>query len=490
VDRPKLGAPAESKDNKENKTETEKSEGEALSVGETTTANANQGKSTDPFVFRGHSLAVQAIALSEDEMLLASGGRDGTVRVWDTRTGTELLHGYVSQNIVTGVAWLPTQSSRDGKPEAKRWLLQVGEDLTCKLWPVDLVHQGVVHSSQSAAERGLSPDIYHIVEDAVLPAVIHPFASLTGSASIPHRLVHAPRIVVPTEVQGTTPTFESARLVQQALARQTGRDAFPDYKLLEDMREDLHPCDVFFVSHNGFQNQGCDLTMWSTPLMDSLVDASSINSGHPSSPKHGEAIRGLTIVEDLRRPEDADTANGGDAGMLVVASSSVDGVINLWSFLSPPHAQPAVSFLTQTRLPLEQIFLSEALASSAVDASRLSANYRTSSMITRRLISTCLASNLVQRVRPGVVTSTVADTPPEWISRINEKISFAINESGIPYFPNLSTEDGQQDYKLQPTDSLLYTATQQGNVLVWLVTRDETSQGRLIIPLYATSIDI
>ena len=38
------------------------------------------------FTFRGHTSAVKSLAFSADEKLLASGGRDGTVRLWRMAT--------------------------------------------------------------------------------------------------------------------------------------------------------------------------------------------------------------------------------------------------------------------------------------------------------------------------------------------------------------------------------------------------------------------
>ncbi|KAL4068832.1 hypothetical protein V8B97DRAFT_754129 [Scleroderma yunnanense] len=48
------------------------------------------GNIDDPFILRGHKSTVLSLAVSPDDMLLASASKDTSVRLWDIRTGAEL----------------------------------------------------------------------------------------------------------------------------------------------------------------------------------------------------------------------------------------------------------------------------------------------------------------------------------------------------------------------------------------------------------------
>jgi eukaryotic-like serine/threonine-protein kinase len=80
----------------------------------------------------GHTENVHSVAFSPDSTLLATGGYDGTVRLWDTTTGqtshtltfgTSLLGGVAVSSLLGGVAFSPGGT-----------LLAIGIDKTVRLW--------------------------------------------------------------------------------------------------------------------------------------------------------------------------------------------------------------------------------------------------------------------------------------------------------------------------------------------------------------------
>jgi WD40 repeat protein len=56
--------------------------------------------------FESGPLRVAAVGFSPDGSRLATGGADGTVRVWDVASGHELLTLLAGGEAVTGVAWV------------------------------------------------------------------------------------------------------------------------------------------------------------------------------------------------------------------------------------------------------------------------------------------------------------------------------------------------------------------------------------------------
>src|SRR5260370_27827986 len=83
-------------------------------------------------VYRGHTGAISNVAWSPDGKLLAAGGRDATVRVWDARTGTllQVYRGHVKA--VLDVAWSSDSArvasvSQDGSVQV--WLARSGKRL-------------------------------------------------------------------------------------------------------------------------------------------------------------------------------------------------------------------------------------------------------------------------------------------------------------------------------------------------------------------------
>lgn len=82
------------------------------------------GNRPEPIVLRGHADAVTSIAFSPDGRRIVSGGRDGTLRVWDTATGQETFALSAHADAVTCVAF-----SHDGHRVAS-----AGGDGTVCVW--------------------------------------------------------------------------------------------------------------------------------------------------------------------------------------------------------------------------------------------------------------------------------------------------------------------------------------------------------------------
>src|SRR5205823_2986494 len=63
--------------------------------------------------FPGHTGEVVAVSLAPDGKTFATGGADGTVRLWDLQRGQQLKRMNASRLAINGVAWSP-----DGKTVA------------------------------------------------------------------------------------------------------------------------------------------------------------------------------------------------------------------------------------------------------------------------------------------------------------------------------------------------------------------------------------
>ncbi len=97
----------------------------------------------------GHTNAIDALAFNSGGTLLASGGRDSTIKLWDIRSGSELrsLAGHLSN--VTSLAF-----SRDG-----RTLVSGSLDATIKFWDVETGRESrTIRRPAGITSLAVSPD--------------------------------------------------------------------------------------------------------------------------------------------------------------------------------------------------------------------------------------------------------------------------------------------------------------------------------------------
>jgi WD40 repeat protein len=73
--------------------------------------------------FRGHQGAVYCVVVSADGNHVVTGGKDGTVRLWEVATGKQVLTGTGHKGAVWKLCWAGDQR-----------LLSAGEDGTVRLW--------------------------------------------------------------------------------------------------------------------------------------------------------------------------------------------------------------------------------------------------------------------------------------------------------------------------------------------------------------------
>ncbi len=103
----------------------------------------------NPIQFIGSDAVMYAPAFSLDGALVAAGGSDGLVRVWQVSDGTLLreLEGHA------GPAWANVAFSPDGA-----WLASGGMDLALRLWPLAGGESIVLKHMQPVTSLAFSPD--------------------------------------------------------------------------------------------------------------------------------------------------------------------------------------------------------------------------------------------------------------------------------------------------------------------------------------------
>jgi WD40 repeat protein len=144
---------------------------------------------------RGHTSGIQCLAFSPERHLLASGGDDSTVRLWDTATGRQraVMYSRHRHDVIHCLAFAP-----DGKTIATGSHTAV----TIRLWDPSTVRERaslVGHASGGVAALAYSPDGRILASgghDATIrlwdTATGRVSASLKGHAGLVHALAYSP----------------------------------------------------------------------------------------------------------------------------------------------------------------------------------------------------------------------------------------------------------------------------------------------------------
>jgi WD40 repeat protein len=92
----------------------------------------------EPVTLKGHTDLVRSVSWSRDSKRLATGGMDGTARVWDAATGQQLLEITGHANLIDCVTWSPDGqrlATSGGDASTKVWDAADGQELVALQGP-------------------------------------------------------------------------------------------------------------------------------------------------------------------------------------------------------------------------------------------------------------------------------------------------------------------------------------------------------------------
>src|SRR6266702_70970 len=101
-------------------------------------------------IYRGHVGPALNVAWSPDGRMVASGGRDSSVQVWNTQTGKRLLVYQGHTDVITSVSWSPDCSR----------IASAGYDTTIQVWAASSGKRLLLYQGHTDAVYGVawSPD--------------------------------------------------------------------------------------------------------------------------------------------------------------------------------------------------------------------------------------------------------------------------------------------------------------------------------------------